>query len=322
MLVACACLVTVVSITGLALLTNRFGWSIYLELFSHFQVQYFIVALLFACIVLCLGHFRILLGILFCSALLSAQVLPWYVPAQMGAQANYRVLAANLNFSNTNAAQTLALMNREHPDLALFIEVGQAMKAQLEALATTMPYSTDIASGSGLMLYSKYPLTDIQLQSFGLYGRKSLTAHLNVNGQPISLVAAHPLPPVEPRLFQSRNTLLADAGDYIKTQTDPVIFLGDLNITMWSPYYQALMRKTGLTNVRKGFGIRPTWPAVASYYGLPPAAQTLIKPLQIPIDHCLVSPKIKVSNVYTGAETGSDHLPVIADLWLDKPGVT
>ncbi|MEL6935953.1 MAG: endonuclease/exonuclease/phosphatase family protein, partial [Cyanobacteria bacterium J06607_17] len=72
----CACLVTVVSITGLALLTNRFGWSIYLELFSHFQVQYFIVALLFAAIALCLGHFRILLGIFFCSAILSAQILP------------------------------------------------------------------------------------------------------------------------------------------------------------------------------------------------------------------------------------------------------
>lgn len=310
------CLIIVVSITALALFTNRFGWPLYLEIFSHFQVQYFIATLLLVILFLCLRHFRILLATLFCSAVLSAQVFPWYVPSHIGTQANYRVLVANLNLSNQDATRTLSLMAAEKPDLALFMEVSVAMETQLAGLEAILPYSTHTASSSGMLLYSKYPLTDIHLQQFGQNAKRSLVAHLTIDGQPFSLVAIHPLPPVAPRWFQSRNMVLADAGDYTATQTNPVIFLGDLNTTMWSPYYQALIRKTGLKNTRQGFGIRPTWPALASYFGLPDIVQTVIKPFQIPIDHCLVSPGITVVDSRVGAETGSDHFPVITDLRL------
>lgn len=218
-ILAYTCLMLAVAITGLALFTNRFGWPLYLEVFSHFQVQYFMVTLLLAAITLLLRQFRILVVILFCSAILSAQVFPWYVPSSLGAPANYRILSANLNFSNRDVAPTLALIAAEQPDLALFMEVVWAMESQLDALTTTLPYSTHIAADSGLLLYSKYPLIDVQLQQFGRHSRKSLVAHLAIQGQRLSLVAAHPLPPIEPRMFQSRNTLLADTGDYIKTQT-------------------------------------------------------------------------------------------------------
>ena len=311
-----ACLIIVISITGLALFTNRFGWSLYLEIFSHFQVQYLIATLILTSVTLCLRHFRILLVTLFCSATLSAQVLPWYVPSHIGTQANYRVLVANLNFSNRDATKTLALMDAEQPDLALFMEVSKAMETQLEPLEETLPYSTNVASDSGILLYSKYPLTDIHLQQFGLNAKRSLATHLNINGQTFSLVATHPLPPMEPDMFRSRNTVLADAGDYIKTQTEPVIFLGDLNTTMWSPYYQALIHHTGLKNTRQGFGIRPTWPRAVSYYRLPAWARWIETPLQIPIDHCLVSPEINVADIHTGTETGSDHAPIVVDLML------
>jgi endonuclease/exonuclease/phosphatase (EEP) superfamily protein YafD len=313
----CICLVMVITITGFALLTNRFGWSLYLEIFSHFQVQYFIATLLFAGIVALLRHTRSLLIILFCVAILSAQVVPWYLPSHLGHQsANYRVLVANLNLSNHDAARTLSLMAIEKPDLALFIEVSRVMEQQLDALKAEFPYSTHIAAAEGIVLYSKSPLSDIQLQQFGLYARHSLVAHLAVAGQPLSIVAVHPLPPIEPRMFQSRNTLLADAGNYIKTQTDPVLLLGDLNITMWSPYYQSLIRQTHLNNARKGFGIQTTWPRLSSFYGLPVWVQWLIRPLQIPIDHCLVSPEIKVKGIHTGMDTGSDHAPIVVDLIL------
>lgn len=314
------CLIIVIAITSLALLTNRFGWPLYLEIFSHFQAQYLIVTLLFAGITLLLRHVRILLIVLFCSAILSAQVLPWYIPSNIvHHSSNYRVLAANLHFSNNNAARTLTLMDSEQPDLALFIEVSHPMEKQLTALKTKLPHSTDIASDSGLLLYSKYPLTNVQIQQFGLHTRESLVAHLKIDGQPLSLVAVHPLPPIDHRRFWSRNTLLSDVGKYVKSQTDPVVLLGDLNITMWSPYYQALIHQTGLKNTRKGFGIRPTWPTAVSYYGLPTWTQWLITPLQIPIDHCLVSPKINVANIHTGSDTGSDHAPIVVDLIIPSP---
>lgn len=310
-----ACLIIVIAITGFALLTNRVGWLLYLEVFSHFQVQYFIVTLVLAGITLFLRHTRHLLIILFCTAILSAQVVPWYLPFHVRNQSgNYRVLVANLNFSNYDATRTLSLMATEQPDLALFLEVGRTMETQLDRLKADFPYSTHIASEEGIVLYSKSPLSNVQLQQFGLYARESLTVNLDIDGRKLSLVAVHPLPPIEHTMFQSRNTLLAEVGDYIKTQTDPVLLLGDLNITMWSPYYHALIEQTHLKNTRKGFGIQATWPRLSSYYGLPTWLQGLFNPLQIPIDHCLVSPEIKVTDIHTGTDTGSDHAPIVVDL--------
>jgi endonuclease/exonuclease/phosphatase (EEP) superfamily protein YafD len=84
-----------------------------------------------------------------------------------------------------------------------------------------------------------------------------------------------------------------------------VIIAGDLNLSPWSPYYARLVRETGLADIRKGFGLLPTWP-------------THLRPMMIPIDHCLVSPDISVSRVRTGEHIGSDHLPLIVDLMVAK----
>ena len=84
---------------------------------------------------------------------------------------------------------------------------------------------------------------------------------------------------------------------------------------MWSPSYKDFVKKTGLRNARQGFGILPTWPTEAKFSPIKPPLSWLIL---IPIDHFLISPEIKVLDIRTGANVGSDHLPLIADLVLDK----
>nr|WP_094673053.1 hypothetical protein [Hydrocoleum sp. CS-953] len=74
---------------------------------------------------------------------------------------------------------------------------------------------------------------------------------------------------------------------------------GDLNTTMWSPYYQKLEQKTGLRNSRLGFGILPSWPAKGFSHSI--VFYILSRFFQIPIDHCLISSEIKVVNVETKA---------------------
>ena len=54
---------------------------------------------------------------------------------------------------------------------------------------------------------------------------------------------------------------------------------------------------------RLGFGVQATWPSV---YRIPP--------MMIPIDHCLVSPDVRVVGRRVGPHIGSDHLPVIVEL--------
>jgi endonuclease/exonuclease/phosphatase family metal-dependent hydrolase len=81
------------------------------------------------------------------------------------------------------------------------------------------------------------------------------------------------------------------------------IVMGDLNMSMWSPYYRKFIDRAKLRNTRQGFGIQPSWP-------------TNLPLLQIPIDHCSITSKLKVSNNRIGKDIGSDHYPLIVDLVL------
>jgi hypothetical protein len=84
-----------------------------------------------------------------------------------------------------------------------------------------------------------------------------------------------------------------------------VSLIGDLNTTMWSPYYKNYIGNTQLKNTRYGFGILPTWKIIHQFFA-------------IPIDHSLVTPDIKINNVYTGRSIGSDRLPLITNLQLSS----
>jgi endonuclease/exonuclease/phosphatase (EEP) superfamily protein YafD len=92
-------------------------------------------------------------------------------------------------------------------------------------------------------------------------------------------------------IFIPGNLQLDGVGQYLQSLESPKLLLGDLNITMWSPYYQQLTRKTGLKNARDGFGILPSWPTSSHRR---PFLNGLISMLAIPIDHCLLSPDLSV----------------------------
>jgi endonuclease/exonuclease/phosphatase (EEP) superfamily protein YafD len=90
---------------------------------------------------------------------------------------------------------------------------------------------------------------------------------------------------------------------WLAARDGPAILLGDLNCVSWSPPLRRVCREGRMKDARKGFGVCATWPA--------PYA-----PLGCPIDHCLVSPEIHVRGFRTGANLGSDHLPIVVDFTL------
>ena len=144
-----------------------------------------------------------------------------------------------------------------------------------------------------------------------------MTARVEINGKPMSIIGIHPFPPIRPELFIDRNQAFAAVSVYIKSQSDLVILTGDFNTSMWSPYYRQLARQTGLKNSRDGFGILPTWPSSLSYAKVP-QLNALTRLVQIPLDHCLASPSLKVVGMRTGPDVGSDHLPIVVDFQLDS----
>lgn len=309
-------------VTTLLSLTSYMGWIRGLEMLSHFRAQYLAISLLLFGLLLLTRQKNFIIASLFCVSLILAEIIPWYIPqawAGSESRGGIRVFLSNVNSKNTSYSKVISLVKEENPDVAVFDEVNKAWRKQLNSLKEILPYSTDwldpFRPEIGITVYSKLPLKNVALDYFGTKTEPGILANFTINRQVVSLIAAHPLPPFKPNYFQSRNKQLEEIGEYVRQLKTPVLIVGDLNITMWSPYYKKFISQTGLNNARQGFGILPSWPAESSVSRVP----SIIAPLMlIPIDQVLISPEIKVSKMKIGRNVGSDHLPVIADLVMGK----
>ena len=143
------------------------------------------------------------------------------------------------------------------------------------------------------------------------YNIPSVVTQLTLDNQPITLFATHPLPPTSKQNHATRDAQLQHIAQLLQSTNHPLLVLGDLNTSMWSPAYNNLTDSLQLNNARQGFGILPTWPAK-------------LGPAGIPIDHCLVSPHFVVTDCRVGPNIGSDHKPLIVTLQIrnNAPAIT
>lgn len=300
----------------LAVGSSRVGWRFPIELASHFQVQYFMVALVVGAIALLTRRKLPILVSLFCVALLASGTLPWYLPQLTLAPEGtpLRILSFNINVRNENYHAILSLIRREQPDIVLLMEVNSTWNEPLNTLNDILPHQFPPSEPgrSGTILLSNLPLNSPEQLLFQSR-TPALVADLTIGQQSISLLGMHPFPPIRPDIFHARNEELAEVTDYIQANPQSRILVGDLNITMWSPYYRRLAIRTGLHNTRKGFGVLPSWPITQSDS---PFARLISALMGIPIDHCLTTPDIRATAIRTGPALGSDHLPIIVDLQI------
>lgn len=307
--------------TTLLSLVGNIGWNICLELLSHFKLQYLVISMLLFGLLLLTRKKKLILVGLFCIAIILTEIAPWYIPHAGVGKENIektRIFLANVGTGNQSYSKVISLVREEGPDVAVFIEVSDAWIKQLKSLDNILPYSVGKVNSEniGLVVFSQRPLENASIHFFeNTKEDASILGNLTINGQVVSLIATHPPPPVRPVWFHSRNKQLEEISQYVQQLKTPVLMVGDLNITMWSPYYKRFVRQTGLHNARQGFGILPSWPTKSAFSQIPPALSLL---LSIPIDHYLISPGIKVVNIRTGPNVGSEHRPLITDLVISE----
>jgi len=99
---------------------------------------------------------------------------------------------------------------------------------------------------------------------------------------------------VSKELYWERNQHLLRVSDITAVSNTPVVVVGDLNVSPWSKHFLEFVNAGKLRDGRRGHGILPTWPAA-------------IAPLQIPIDHIVVSESVHVTSMATSSGFGSDH---------------
>lgn len=246
----------------------------------------------------------------FCLAINLSEIVPWYLPVwannQSMAGRNLQVVASNVLRSNKDYSRVISWVRQEQPDIAVFLEIHNAWSVELDQLKDILPYSLSYPQYGyyGVAMYSKLLLENGIYQEFGVKGIVSIVANVTVGSKKVTVIGTHPAAPLNAKYLHWRNIQLAEMSRYISQLTNPSIVIGDLNTTMWSPYYKDFIAATGMRNARQGFGIQPTCYRKSPIFS-------------IPLDHCLVSPEIQVLNSRVGENVGSDHWPIIADLAIN-----
>lgn len=295
-------------------LTGYLGeWPRYLEATSHFKVQYLLAGLCaFFFFAISRRKFLWLAVSAFCILLNLAEIVPWYMPPYVNAgesSEQVRIFLFSVDRpSDGRYSEVRALVRKENPDVAIFPEASDPWAKELKALQDILPYSASHHYPTdGIAIYSKLPLANVAVKFWGNQKVvRTIVADVILKGQIVSLVATHLFSPRNGTRFEWRNRHLEEIGDWAIQSKNPVLVVGDLNMTVWSPHYKRFAQKTGLRNARYGFGILPTW------------RSNRVPFVYLPIDHCLVSPEIKVVKIWTGGNMGSDHLPVITDVIITR----
>ena len=290
---------------GLPLL-GRWFW--FAELFTHFVLQYAIVALCCALGFWLANRRKLAAWALAIFIVEAIRLVPLWAPspAEAGPVAPVRltVLQYNVNYHNREYARVLDWITRQDPDVVVLVEVTEEWGAALDALDER--YGARLISpdpdGRGIAILSRVLSSTLRLEWIGDPRSPTivLTASPSPDSAPVTLYAAHLTSPTTPSDAAARNRELVTLGR--RAAADPsrhTIIAGDLNVTRWSPWFEVLTDPAGLRDGGEGLGLQTTWPSpIGRWFG-------------IGIDHTLVSSFIRVVNRTVGPNLGSDHYPVV-----------
>ena len=288
------------------------GWWVF-ELTTHFRPH---LAVILSAGAIVWGARRRWRWAAFCAvgAVLNvAVVLPhcWpgnAVPATDGVP--LKVVLLNVNTANTRSDSVLQFLREADADIVLLLEVDQRWLRELEPFMTTYPNQSVQARDDnfGIALFSRKSWKSAKILNLGEAEVPSIVADIELGETTVHLLATHPLPPGSAEYARLRDEQFKRIAEHARKQSEPVVVIGDLNATPWSPRFVDLLTESALEDASKGRSIQGSWPA-----WLPLG--------RIPIDHCLVSSGVGVVSKEIGSRVGSDHLPVIVTITLPATNV-
>lgn len=290
------------AIVSLATLAARHHWLT--DICANLRVQCVIGLLAVACGSVVTKSWR----------LFSVQIMllifhaPWFAvvlfpdetptgPPQM-TFATANVLTANRRYDEIEA-QLLA----SNADVVAVLELSTPLRDHLQGrFAEQYPYSRESPQNGGnfgIGLYSRVPFQSAEIDYFNDARIASVIARVNLQDSELVIIATHTRPPVGAGGFAHRNRhlrMLADrVQEFRKAEPDvPVVVMGDLNLTPWSPVFADFAERAGLAPSR-GRELTSTW------YRFP------LFPFGLVLDHVLATPDLTRVNYQVGSDMGSDH---------------
>jgi endonuclease/exonuclease/phosphatase (EEP) superfamily protein YafD len=294
-------------IVALAAIAGTFGSLAYLawwlELFSHFRPQYALCLAVAGLGLLALRQTAVGLAALLLAIANAVPLLHYYPASQAPGPGDGPVitaLLANVYFKNGHHGALLDYVRSAQPDVAVFLEVTPAWSEALRQLADSLPYQ---AHAGEIFIASRRPLLGLRALPLAPAGAMAVSFFYETEAGPVEVIGAHVNWPLGATIAASRNRELALLAEIARENPAPVVLLGDLNTTAFSPVFSLLQNRTGLADCAAGRGYHPTWPA-------------WFPPLFMQIDHCLAGRGLTAASFATGPYVGSDHYPIQVTLKL------
>lgn len=284
-------------------------WHKLFDLAAQLRLQLLIGATI--CLAFTLGrrHWRWSVIVMLGVVLNFWPVAQWYWPKRppVSTERRLKLVQYNVLYFSRRYQAVMDFVREEQPDIVTLQEITSDWVQGLAPLAKEFADVRIEAGnrGNGIAVYSRIKLDQSETLTLSSDQRPSLLVKFPWAGRQVSLLATHPQNPFGTNRFEWRNEQLGNTAKLLNSLPAPKILIGDLNITMWSPYYQRLEAEAQLVNARAGHGVLPTWNA---NFRLPF--------LMIPIDHCLISRDVEVATIRTARNLGSDHLPLVVELVL------
>lgn len=208
----------------------------------------------------------------------------------------------NLKIRAADPDALIAYLQERDDDLVILAAGSRSWVDALETadLGMTVVQGPREGIGVELIVLSRDPDVDTVLHFSGRRSRTALIeVTVNLAGEPVRVLGTHPVSPLTPARAEQRDVQLAWIADWAEHAQDPVVVVGDLNATPWSPAFRSLLDDGDLMDSQRVHGVQASWPAP---WG----------PLGLALDHVLHSSDITVVDRRLGPSFGSDHRAVHA----------
>ena len=126
----------------------------------------------------------------------------------------------------------------------------------------------------------------------------ALDVSVRLPKQKLRYVVCHAPPPLTKEKWIQRNDYLAALANTVKESKDPVIVMGDFNITPFSPIYGLFLEEAKLMDTRSSYLFQNSWPTSSSIQA-------------IPIDHIWIDKRLKIKGFEVLENVNSDHYPIL-----------
>jgi len=262
---------------------------------------------------------------------------PRFIPKGIvaaGSGQKIRVFAANTWAHNADPELLKTRFRESDADILCLEEITPDFAANhLPDMRALYPYESfqkDANRKGDNFTLSRYPIISSEYVDLGVPDVPSpVRVVIDINAEKVAVYTVHLAWPVDKEHVQAvqmdfymrvitgfddrtRNKQIDNLLAYLKQEPYPYILAGDFNTSDFSVTYNKLAGAMHDSFAEGGIGLGTSWP-VAHVRGLPAWLPPLIR-----IDYIWHSDSLRTIRAWQGAETGSDHLPLLADLALDR----